>query len=115
MELITLIVSLITLCVALTVLVLVLIYLYQDIKHEIQLPTIPKIFKTKESEGEQDAYTPNYADNTTPIEDFEPDFSKPIKVNLTVDDVKKEFTTSEGEQMTPLKTDDVFTEDEDKR
>ncbi len=63
----------------------------------------------------QDAYTPDYADQTTPIEDFEPDFSRPIKVKITEESKGTEFVV-DGKKMTPIATDDLQEEeDEDKR
>lgn len=62
----------------------------------------------------KDTYTPNYADEQENLSDFEPDPKKPLKVVLKDEQGNsKEFITSEGEQMNPIETDDVFEEEEE--
>lgn len=113
METLVLIVALITLIVALCTLGLVSIILRESAN--ITLPMLTNPFTKKTTNKGQDVYTPDYADTTSNLEDFEPDFSKPIKVKVGEGHDAKEFTTGEGEQLTPINTDDVMEEDEDQR
>lgn len=115
METLVLIVALITLLVALSTLCFVVIILRESVGFTLPDLTIPFTKKTTNTPS-KDAYTPDYADQTTPIEDFEPDFSRPLTVKVGNGVNKKEFTTGEGEEMTPIQTDDLQEEeDEDKR
>lgn len=105
METIVLLVALITLIVSLTTLCLVLYLLLQ--KNEITIPITNPLRKLKESVG-KDSYTPDYADQTVPIEDFEPDFTR--KINLKYKDETKEEPVGE-ETITPIQTDDLTNEE----
>lgn len=114
MELIVLIISLISLVISTCVLCLVALILYKVINEDVSiLPNFP-LPTPKEGAPSQDAYTPNETDQLENLGDFEPDHTKPIKV--TVKDEAgngQDFTTGEGEKMTPVETDDVFEEDID--
>lgn len=115
METLVFIVALITLLVALTTLCVVVLMVYQQGGIEAPALTNPFTKKTTNTPA-NDVYTPDYAEATTQLEDFEPDFSRPITVKVSKGNESTEFVTGEGEQLTPLATDDLQEEEhEDKR
>lgn len=115
MELLVLIVALIVLAVSLTTLCLVILILKAETGMTLPDFTNPFTKSTTNNTTEKDSYKPDYAEESTAIEDFEPDFSRPLTVKVENGKQSiKEFTT-DGQELTPITTDDLQEEDEDTR
>lgn len=94
--LIGLIVSIATLC-------LLAIILYRTFEQDMQIfPnfSIKKI--TKKDDKSSDIYTPEYSDNSTSLENFTPDFNRPVKVNIQ----KTSTETIEDDELHPITSSD---------
>ncbi len=81
----------------------------------VEIPDYEKKYNTVSSKRkkkeviEKDVHTPEDAySDTTPIEQFEPDLTKPIKVTVTDDKGNRHVV--DGQQMTPIETDDLMEE-----
>jgi hypothetical protein len=99
---IVLIVSLTTLIAVAGVFVITVLPLY---KEKVVEPLIPRLRETVV----KDAYTPDDAySEVSNLEDFTPDFSKPVKVVLTDENGSK--MTMDGQDYSQVATDNVMEE-----
>jgi len=114
MEVLLFIVLLVSLATITASLVCTLVVLYFITQPLFKKKTVsPRVRRYKRvMEEAPDAVKPDDAfDETTPIESFEPDFTKPIKVTISKE--AKKSHTVDDEELTPIETDDLAEEDEE--